>query len=52
MARQFVYDGRTFPDPDPRFGRQRAGERAVPEYEPLIACIPAHTVYAHRGDQE
>src|SRR4051812_39466553 len=47
MARQFIYDGRTFPDPDPRLSVANV-QRQLADYFPEL--VNADTREEKRGD--
>ena len=47
MARQFIYDGRTFPDPDPRLSVEDV-QRQLADYFPEL--VNADTREQSRGD--
>ena len=47
MARQFIYDGRTFPDPDPRLSVEDV-QRQLADYFPEL--VTADTREETRGD--
>src|SRR5437764_4956790 len=47
MARQFIYDGRTFPDPDPRLSVEDV-QRQLADYFPEL--VNADTREETRGD--
>src|SRR6266513_5217090 len=47
MARQFIYDGRTFPDPDPRLSVEDV-QRQLADYFPEL--VHADTREESRGD--